>query len=122
MKQLIAAMICALFALGTAHAQDKAETKKAATATTEKVKKEPSEAQKKQQERMKDCNVKAEGKSGDERKKFMSSCLKGEESSDKKEPSAAQKKQQERMKDCSAKAEGKSGDDRKKFMSSCLKS
>jgi len=26
---------------------------------------------------MKDCNVKAEGKSGDDRKKFMSSCLKG---------------------------------------------
>jgi hypothetical protein len=40
-------------------------------------KKEPSAAQKKQQERMKDCNAKAEGKSGDERKKFMSTCLKG---------------------------------------------
>ena len=34
-------------------------------------------AQKKQQDRMRDCNAKAEGKSGDERKKFMSSCLKG---------------------------------------------
>lgn len=92
MKQLIAAMICALFALSSAHAQDKAEAKKAAPAAekkaapaaekkaapaVEKAKKEPSEAQKKQQERMKDCNVKAEGKSGDDRKKFMSTCLKG---------------------------------------------
>jgi len=40
-------------------------------------KKEPSAAQKKQQERMKDCNARAEGKKGDERKQFMSSCLKG---------------------------------------------
>jgi len=26
---------------------------------------------------MKDCNAKAEGKKGDDRKKFMSTCLKG---------------------------------------------
>ena len=76
MKKLIAAVICALFALTSAHSADKAETQKAAPAA-EKAKKEPSAAQKKQQERMKDCNVKAEGKSGDDRKKFMSSCLKG---------------------------------------------
>mgnify|MGYP000732865784 CR=1 FL=1 len=96
-----------------------ASAEKKAAPAAEKAKKEPSEAQKKQQERMKDCNGKAEGKSGDDRKKFMSSCLKGEDG--KKEPSAAQKKQQDRMKDCNAKAEGKAGDDRKKFMSSCLK-
>jgi hypothetical protein len=30
-----------------------------------------------QQERMKACNTKAEGMKGDERKTFMSSCLKG---------------------------------------------
>jgi len=65
------------------------------------------------------CNAKAEGKSGDDRKKFMSSCLKGED--EKKGPTEAQKKQQDRMKECNAKAEGKSGDERKKFMSSCLK-
>jgi len=86
MKRLIAAAICAMFALSTAYAQDKAdvkaEAKKAAPAAekkaapaAEKAKKEPSEAQKKQQERMKDCNGKAEGKSGDDRKKYMSSCL-----------------------------------------------
>lgn len=84
MRQLLAAIICTLFALTAAHAQDKAEVKKAAPAAekkaapaVEKAKKEPSEAQKKQQERMKDCNVKAEGKAGDDRKKFMSTCLKG---------------------------------------------
>jgi len=30
-----------------------------------------------QQERMKDCNAKAGDKKGDERKQFMSACLKG---------------------------------------------
>jgi len=65
---------------------------------------------------MKNCNAKAEGKKGDERKKFMSECLKDDG------PSAAQKKQQQRMKDCNAKADGKKGDERKKFMSECLKS
>ena len=78
-------------------------------------KKEPSAAQKKQQERMKSCNAKAEGKKGDERKKFMSECLKDAE------PSAAQKKQQLRMMVCNAMAVGKMGDERMEFMSSCLK-
>jgi len=100
MKALIAALSLSLIAL-PGYAQEK---------------KEPSAAQKKQQERMKDCNAKAEGKKGDDRKKFMSECLKGPG------PSAAQKKQQDRMKACNAKAEGKKGDDRKKFMSECLKS
>jgi len=43
----------------------------------DKVKKAPSEKQKAQQQRMKDCNAKARGKTGDERKQFMSVCLKG---------------------------------------------
>ena len=81
MKQLIAAVICALFALSTAYAQQpQGEAKKGAPAAekkAEKAKKEPSEAQKKQQERMKDCNAKADGKSGDDRKKYMGTCLKG---------------------------------------------
>ena len=100
MKALIVALSLSLIAL-PGYAQEK---------------KEPSAAQKKQQERMKDCNARAEGKKGDDRKKFMSECLKDPG------PSAAQKKQQERMKACNAKAEGKKGDDRKKFMSECLKS
>lgn len=102
MKILIAAVCGIAFAL-TAQAQDK--------------KKEPSEKQKAQQERMKDCNAKMGDRKGDERKKAMSSCLKGEDpgASDK------QKAQQNRMKDCNKQAEGKKGDDRKKFMSACLK-
>ena len=103
MKFLIAAMCGLVLAFG-AQAQDK--------------KKEPSEAQKAQQQRMKDCNAKMGDKKGDERKNAMSSCLKGEEAG----PSDKQKAQQQKMKDCNKKAEGKKGDDRKAFMSSCLKS
>ena len=70
----IALAICLMFACSPyALAQDKKDAKK-----------EPSAAQKKQQERMRDCNDKAGAKKmeGDERKKFMSACLKG--GSDKK--------------------------------------
>jgi hypothetical protein len=101
MRLLIAA-VCLAFAATGAYAQDK---------------KEPSAAQKKQQTRMKECNERAGDKKGDERKKFMSSCLKGDQ------PSKAQAAQQGRMKDCNKQASDKKlkGDDRKKFMSSCLK-
>jgi len=85
----------------------------------EKAKKEPTEAQKKQQERMKTCNEKAGERKGDERSKFMSACLKGEDpgASDK------QKAQQEKMKSCNKQASDKQlkGDERQKFMSGCLK-
>jgi len=37
----------------------------------------PTKAVTPQQQRMKDCNVQATGKHGDERKAFMSTCLKG---------------------------------------------
>lgn len=63
-----------------------------------------------QQERMKACNAEAADKNGDERKKFMSSCL-----------STKKLTQQEKMKSCNAKAVDKKGDDRKQFMSECLK-
>ena len=67
-----------------------------------------------QQERMKACNAQAGDKKGDERKSFMSSCLKGD---------ATPMTQQEKMKKCNADASAKSlkGDDRKAFMSECLK-
>jgi len=103
MKKLIT-LLCFAVLAAPAYAQDKA-------------KKEPSEKQKAQQERMKDCNAKMGDKKGDERKKAMSSCLKGEADG----PSDKQKAQQNKMKDCNKQAEGKKGDDRKKFMSSCLK-
>ena len=82
---------------GVAHADEKA--------------KEPTA----QQERMKTCNAEAKGKTGDERKKFMSECLSGKHASDK------QLAQQERMKRCNVEAKDKKGDERKKFMSECLK-
>ena len=103
--RLMIAAVCLAFAASGAYAQDK---------------KEPSAAQKKQQERMKACNDKAGDKKGDERKKFMSACLKGGGTA---APTAAQKEQQGRMKDCNKQASDKKlkGDDRKKFMSTCLK-
>ena len=74
-------------------------------------KKEPTAAQKAQQERMADCNKQAaaKGVKGDERKAFMSSCLKD--------------KPQDRMAKCNkdASSKGMKGDERKKFMSECLK-
>jgi psiF repeat len=98
--RLVIAAICLAFAATGAYAQEK---------------KEPTAAQKKQQTRMKECNERAADKKGEERKKFMSACLKG--------GSEAQKAQQSRMKDCNKQASDKKlkGDERKKFMSSCLK-
>lgn len=74
-----------------------------------------------QQERMKSCNKEAGDKTlkGDERKKFMSSCLKGETAAEDSKVTP----QQEKMKSCNKEAGDKAlkGADRKKFMSSCLK-
>jgi len=86
---------------------------------------------------MKDCNkeAKEEGLTGDERKAFMSKCLKkdlkeehkmgsdDEDGDKKKSASPVQLKQREKMKACNAKAKADSlkGDERKKFMSKCLK-
>lgn len=70
---------------------------------------------------MKSCNAEATTKAlkGDERKAFMSTCLK------KAAPAAAAAPatQQEKMKTCNADATTKAlkGDERKAFMSTCLK-
>jgi hypothetical protein len=107
MKNLLAALCCLLLASAPAFAQDKSQP----------AKKEPTEAQKKQQQRMTDCNKMAGDKKleGDARKSFMSSCLKGEDA-DKKTA------QQQKMTDCNkqASAKGLKGDERQKFMSKCL--
>lgn len=77
--------------------------------------KEPTEAQKAQQEKMKACNAEAGEKTlkGDERKQFMSTCLGAK---------PAKATQQEKMKTCNSDAASKQlkGDERKKFMSECL--
>ena len=77
-----------------------------------------------QQDKMKGCSEEAKGMKGDERKAFMSKCLKKDyvlkaDSA----PEAEPVKQQDKMKICNAEAKDKAlkGDERKKFMSSCLK-
>ena len=84
-----------------------------------------------QQERMVNCNHEATGKTGEARKAFMSTCLKGGEAA---APAAAKpvaaapaptakETQQEKMKTCNADAKTKAlkGAARKTFMSTCLK-
>ena len=70
-----------------------------------------------QQQRMVECNKEATGKTGDERKTFMSTCLKGGTAA-----APAKTQQQEKMTSCNAEAKtkGLAGDERKTFMSSCL--
>ena len=86
----------------------------------EKPKKEFSEAQLAQQQKMKDCNAeaKADGAKGAERKEFMKTCLSGGAQAA-KDGRAAQK---EKMKTCNAEAKEKAlkGQERKDFMKACL--
>jgi hypothetical protein len=63
-----------------------------------------------QQEKMKACNAKAEGKTGDDRKKFMSDCL-----------SAKPAKAESKMSMCNKQTAGLSGDARSKAQSECMK-
>lgn len=107
MRALIAALLCLGVGLaGPSLAQEKKEAQKAPTA-----------AQKRQQERMRDCNEKAGDRKGRERQEFMSSCLKTGASKGKMTA------QQQRMAKCNkdATAKGMKGDERKAFMSACLK-
>lgn len=79
-----------------------------------------------QQDKMKDCNKQATDKAlkGDERKKFMSECLKAKPA---EAPAAAGDKKElppkEAMGACAkaAKEKGLKGPDQKKYMSECLK-
>ena len=76
-----------------------------------------------QQQKMKDCNAQATGKTGDERKAFMSTCLKGGTAPAMAAAPAKPMTQQEKMKACNADAGTKhlTGDARKTYMSTCLK-
>lgn len=75
-----------------------------------------------QQDKMTTCNADATAKSlkGDERKAFMSTCLKAAPAADAAKPLTPQ---QEKMKTCNADAatQALKGDARKAFMSECLK-
>lgn len=81
-----------------------------------------------QQDKMKGCNMEAKAGEfkGDERKAFMSKCLKKDyvlKGGAAAKPEAAAS-QQDRMKSCNvdAKAKELKGDERKAFMKTCLKS
>jgi uncharacterized protein YdeI (BOF family) len=95
MKKLIAVVCFMLATSPLALAQDKgkADEKKAVPAAEKsvkgaekpaKAKKEPTEKQKAQQEKMKSCSKDASDKKlkGDERKKFMSGCMKAQPKAD----------------------------------------
>jgi hypothetical protein len=109
-RSLIAFLVATTFAAGTAFAADAAKPAKPLTP---------------QQQRMTDCNKQATGKKGDDRKAFMSSCLKGESAAPAAAPATAAKPatQQEKMKTCNTDANTKKlkGDERKTYMSGCLK-
>ena len=73
-------------------------------------------AQNSQNTKMADCNKQATGKTGDDRKAFMKTCLSNK-------PATAAKKltpQQQKMGECNKQATGKTGDERKAFMKTCL--
>ena len=65
--------------------------------------------------KMAECNKQSAGKTGEEKKKFMSECMASGK------PAAKQlTPQQQKMKDCNAQAKGMKGKERKDFMKTCL--
>jgi hypothetical protein len=98
MRTVLAMVMAVSLAAGTLSVASAADEKKATP----------------QQEKMKACNTQAADKKGDERKAFMSECLKAG-------APAAPMTQQDKMKVCNTKAADKKGDERKAFMSECLK-
>ena len=76
----------------------------------------PVMAQTAQQNKMVDCNKQATGKTGDDRKSFMKSCLSSKTTASGKKLTP----QQQKMGACNKQATGKTGDERKAFMKSCL--
>lgn len=122
---ILVGVMLAVSAVGTAVAADPAAPKK-----------EFSEKQLAQQQRMKDCSAEAKTKAlkGDDRKAFMKTCLSGGSvtaeagaatASAPPEATPASDKRAEqkaKMKNCNAEAKAKAlkGDERKTFMSSCL--
>jgi hypothetical protein len=62
--------------------------------------------------KMASCNKDSAGKTGDDRKAFMSTCLSAKP--------AAPVKAESKMSTCNKASTGKTGDDKKSFMSTCL--
>ena len=90
MKTLIALTLAGLFACGSAFAADPKMTP--------------------QQETMKACNAEATGKTGDERKAFMKTCL-----------SAKPAKKESKIAMCNKKTAGMKAEERAKAQSECMK-
>ena len=120
MKRLLTALCFMLATTPLAFAQDKAKdadkkapaaTEKSAKGDESKASKEPSEKQKAQQARMRDCSEKAGDRKGDERKKYMSSCLKGEDPTKAEQP--AKTAQQEKTGDLQQRGEGQGDEGRR---------
>ena len=92
----------------------------------EAQKKAPSPKQQAHQERMKTCNAeaKAQALKGDERKAFMSECLKSkpDEGAPSSDSSGANRKEKTKACKAEAKAKGLKGEQQKTFMNECLKS
>jgi hypothetical protein len=112
MKRLFTVLLCTMVvAASFACGEDKGKAAKQSQA------KAPTQAQKKQQERMSVCNKQAGEKKlkGDTRKKFMSACLEGK--------STVAKVKQSRTGECNHQAAVRNlkGEQRKAFMSSCLR-
>ena len=80
-----------------------------------------------QQSRMKACNADAKSQAlkGDERKAFMSTCLKGNKATAAQEPVIAKQEtpRQAQRKACGAEAKSQSlkGEERKEFVKECMK-
>ncbi len=116
MKQILTLVTAALMSmtwLAPAHAADD-KSGKTAEKAAEKADKTDKKALTPQQQRMSDCSKQSKGKSGDERKEFMSACLSG------KSDEPVKTAQQQKMTTCNAEAKGKAGDERKAFMKECL--
>jgi hypothetical protein len=70
-----------------------------------------------QQQKMSDCSKANKGKTGDDYKNGVKSCMNGEPAA-----ASAPKTQQQKMSDCSKANKGKTGDDYKNAMKTCLSS
>jgi len=120
-KSLFSVMAVPLLAFGVAFVPPASAEGEA------KPKKEFSEKQMAQQQRMRDCNAEAKVNElkGEARKAFMKTCLSGGEVTTEAgdaTATAGASPQREKMKRCNAEAKAQSltGDARKAFMSTCL--
>lgn len=121
MKKLIAAVVIGLASSSLAWSQIAAPgSEPAASSTNDKsAHKPPTEKQRAQQARFRDCSRQAAGRKGDERKTFMRTCLKTSAATTADGNNVAAQKH---MKSCSKQASAQKlrGKARKTFMNGCL--